>query len=178
MVPHARVTATQRTALLVGSALSLTLLIVYTLLLIRRDRTDVLRSLVYNGPIAFVLLVLVSDLVVDARHGTPSAVVRSQCCHTDRVVDSGYSAGASTWSSRIEISGHMTWAPLLAADAWIREFPAWFVTVAMLGAVAAAYLKLGGFGGPSGWLGLVAGAVLVGVLVCCSTVERSGRDAG
>jgi len=176
MVPPARATVpTQRTALIIGSALCLALLPVYSFALIRRDRTDVLTALGYNGPIAFVFLVLVSDLIVLARYHTATAVIRS---HAVTLI--AWSIAATLLllrlgPSRMEISGHMTWAPLLATDAWIRGFPAWFVAVAMLGAAAAVYLKLAVFGGPSGWPGLVAGGILVGILVSCSTMKPKRR---
>jgi hypothetical protein len=133
---------------------------------------------VYNGPIAFVFLVLVSELVVLARHRTTSAVIRSHAVTLVAWSIAAILLVLRLGPSRIEISGHMTWAPLLAADAWIRGFPASFVTLALLGAVAAAYLKLAVFGGPSGGPGLVAGGILAGILVFCSAVERRRRNAG
>ena len=168
----------QRTALMVGSALSLTLLVGYTLLLMGAGRNDMARALLYNGPIAFVFLVLLAELVVLARHRTVTAVIRS---HAITLI--AWSLAATLLAlrlgpTRLEISGHMTWAPLLVADAWIRGFPAWFVTVAMLGALAAAYLKFAVFGGPSGGPGLVAGGILAGVLVLASAGERRRRRPG
>lgn len=166
----------RRAALTIGSALSVTLLVVYTLLLVAGGRNDVLRSLLYNGPIAFVFLVLLSELIVLARHRTVAAVIRSHA-----ITLLAWSLAATMLAlrlgpTRLEISGHMTWAPLLAADAWIRGFPAWFVSVAVLGALAAAYLKFAVFAGPSGGPGLVAGGVLAGLLVLRSVGE--GRRRG
>ena len=164
-----------RTALTIGSALSVPLLVVYTLLLITGGRNDVLRALLYNGPIAFVFLVLLSELVVIARHRTVTSFIRSHA-----ITLLAWSLAATLLALRLgptglEISGHMTWAPLLAADAWIRGFPAWFVSIAMLGGFAAAYLKFAVFGGPSGGPGLVAGGVLAALLVLGSAGERRRR---
>jgi hypothetical protein len=176
-VRQSRHTAAQRIALAAGAALSLPGLIAYTLWLNQRGGTDALRSILYNGPTGFVFLVLLAELIVLARYCTTSALIRS---HGATLVV--WAIAATLLALRlgpmgIEVSGHMTWAPVLVADAWIRGFPAWFVALAIVGGVSAIYLKLEVFGGPSGVPGLVAGGVLAGILVWYRATQRSRRNA-
>jgi hypothetical protein len=171
-------TVEQQAALIVGALLSVAVLIVYALALIDADRTDVLRSLIYNGPIAFVFLVLLADWILLAWRSSVGAVIRS------------FAATLTVWliaatllvlrfgPKPIEVSGHLTWLPMLAADAWIRRFPMWFVAFATLGTLAALYLKLAVFGGPSGVPGMLAGGALASALLWRSRAAARPGNAG
>jgi hypothetical protein len=76
-------------------------------------------------------------------------------------------------SLRVELSGHMMWFPLLVTQSVTSAFAPWFSIFAVLGTVAAFYMKIALFRGPSGLPGAVVGLILAAALVLASRHERS-----
>jgi hypothetical protein len=172
-----RIDCDNRAALIVGAPLTAAFLGAYGVSLAARGRPDVLRSLLYNGPIAFLFLVLGAQLALLGWDRRLTGVIRS------------YGPTLASWliaavllvlrlgPNSIEVSGHMAWLPLLTADAWVRGFPLWFVAFGMAATTASVYLKIGVFGGPSAVPGVLAGACLAGLLLLWSQPrhEKAGQ---
>lgn len=163
-------------SLLLGGLLSVTTLAVYAFILLWHGRPDPLRSLAYNSPIAFVFLVLAIDVAI-------RAVRAPETFGTDEwptVV--AWVFGATVLYLRlveksVEISGHMVWLPLLSAQAWARGFPRWFVGIAVGSTLAALYMKIAIFGGPSGIPGTVIGIVVAAAFLGMEMKVRTRRAA-
>ncbi len=64
----------------------------------------------------------------------------------------------------IDVSGHMSWAILMATQSWVEDLPTWFRAVMVLIGVHVLLLKLFVLGGHSGQNGVMAGGVLAGLL--------------
>jgi hypothetical protein len=143
-------------------------IVAYAASLMAKERLDALLALLYNAPVAFLFLVLLTHMGVRAAHLGFTRFVR---------VFGGtlalWAVGAVILYLRlvaktIEVSGHMVWLPLLTVQTWLQGFPSWVVILGVLSTVGALYLKLAVFQGPSGVPGLVAGALLAGTLLLCT----------
>lgn len=165
-------------ALLIAAACAVPLLGVYGLALIVRGRADALTAMAYNGPIAFIFLTLVFDLLLRAwRLGVP-AFFRAH-----RTTLTLWALGVAVLDLRlvsksIEVSGHMAWLPLLTVQAWLHGLPRWFLVFSLLSTGVAFYLKLAVFRGPSGIPGAVVGAILALALLSVDRMKRLSSSGG
>src|SRR5262249_49602750 len=105
---------------LIAAACAMPLLGAYAFALLIRGRADALTAIAYNGPIAFIFLTLVLDLVLRARRLGLPAFLRAH--GTTLVV---WLLGAAVLylrlvSKSIEVSGHIAWLPLLTVQAWLH----------------------------------------------------------
>jgi hypothetical protein len=75
-------------------------------------------------------------------------------------------------SKSLEVSGHLTWLPLLTVQAWLLGLPMWIGLLGLAALGSAAYLKFAVFQGPSGGPGLVVGLVLSTVLALAARERR------
>ena len=147
-------------SVVLGGVASILIIGVYVAGLLANERADVFRALLYNAPIAFLFLVLAAEATLRVFAVGPRRALAER------------SAIAMVWllgaiilylrlvSRSVEISGHMVWLPLLVAHAFVLGFPRWFMAIAVLAFVVAAWLKFAVFRGPSGAPGLIIGAVL------------------
>ena len=147
----------------------------YTLGLVLKGREDVLRALSYNGPIAFLFLVLAADLVL--------LLMSRQSVSGDAGTLILWGVAAVLLFLRlgaksIEASGHMVWLPLLTTQAWLYRFPRWFILLGIVSTLWALGLKLLVFRGPSGVPGTILGLALAAALVAVHGGGRHRSDQG
>ena len=165
-----------RLALLIGGVAWLLCIAAYATALVLRNRSDATTVLLYNGPIAFVFLVLVAHLAVQAYRRGFTAFVR-----TSRWTLLIWFVGFVVLYLRLvaknlEVSGHMAWLPLLTAQSVLSGFPPWFSIIAGLATLGAFYMKVALFRGPSGVPGVVVGLGLALALVFVSRRQGSGAS--
>lgn len=163
---------------LIAATCVIPLLGTYGLTLLIRGRADALTALSYNGPIAYVFLTLVFDLALRAwRLGLPEFL------RAHRTTLTLWALGVAVLylrlvSKSIDVSGHITWLPLLTVQAWLHGLPRWFLVFSLLSTAVAFYLKLFEFRGPSGIPGAVVGSVLALALLSASRTKRFGASCG
>ncbi len=155
-----------RAAVAAGGAAALAFVAAYALGLTIRRRPDVLVALVYNAPVASLFLVSLAYLVVQGVRGGLSAALRAHA-GTLLIWTVGFVVlYLRLVSKSVEVSGHLTWLPMLTAQLWVWRFPTAVVAFGACSALVAVYLKMAVFQGPSGIPGLVAGLSLAtGVLI-------------
>jgi hypothetical protein len=165
-----------RLALLIGGVAWLMCIGAYASALVLKSRSDATTVLLYNGPIAFVFLVLVAHLAVQAyRLGFTAFARTSQW--TLLIWFVGFVVlYLRLVAKSLEVSGHLAWLPLLTAQSVLSGFPPWFSMVAGLATVGALYMKVALFRGPSGVPGAVVGLVLALALVLVSRRQGSGAS--
>ena len=166
--------SSRRTAVLLGSLLWAGITVLYVVSLVGRDRQDTGRALTYNLPIAFIFLVLLSALAIEAvRLRVPEFVARYGW--TLLVWAVGFAIlYLRLISKSLEVSGHLAWLPLLTAQAWVWRFPYWVSAVRVGALLSASYLKFAVFKGPSGVPGLAVGAALMVAFLVGEARVRSG----
>lgn len=160
-------------ALAIGAAAWTGLMGLYAAALFLTGRTDVVRALAYNAPIAFLFLVIVARLAIESVRLDPGPFIRAN------------TGAFAVWaigfvvlylrlvSKTLEVSGHMVWLPLLTAHAWVLGLPMWVLGVGIAATLSTAYLKFAVFQGPSGGPGLLVGLVLMMALLV--TGAKDGR---
>jgi hypothetical protein len=130
-------------------------------------------SVVYNLPITLVFGALGLDLAIRAADvGVRRALI------THGPVITVWSAGAVLLFLRlitrsIDVSGHMTWALVMATQCLVEGAPRWFTVFAWCIVFQVLLLKLFVLGGQSGAWGLLAGGLLSAALV---TLERARTE--
>jgi hypothetical protein len=165
-----------RLALLIGGVAWLVCIGAYASALVLKSRSDATTVLLYNGPIAFVFLVLVAHLGVQAyRLGFTAFARTSQW--TLLIWFVGFVVlYLRLVAKSLEVSGHLAWLPLLTAQSMLSGFPPWFSIFAGLATLGALYMKVALFRGPSGVPGAVVGLVLALALVLVSRRQGSGAS--
>jgi hypothetical protein len=163
-------------ALVIGGAAWLVCIGAYLGARVLRGRPDAPTALLYNAPIAFVFLVLLAHLGVEAYRLGFTRFIRVRLW-TLLV----WLAGAVVLYFRLvakslEVSGHMAWLPLLTVQSMVSGFPVWFSTFAGFATITALYMKLAMFRGPSGLPGLVVGLMLAFALVVAARRQGSGAS--
>ena len=164
--PAIRTSLPTQFAVIAGTVLTIVVVSLYAIGLVLSGKPDAMRQVFYNAPIAFVFSVLAIEFVLIWSRQGWRGLIRSR------------GASLLTWlvativlllrlgPTRIDVSGHLTWLPMLTADAWVRGLPVWFLGWAAAATGLAIYLKFGVFGGPSGPPGILTGSVLAAVLLC------------
>ncbi len=160
-----------RLAIALGAIATLAVMSLYAFGLIRRGRADIARSLLYNVPVAFMFLTLLAHMVLSVVQGPKAFVAARWPLLLSWCVGSGF-LYLRLVEKNIEISGHMVWLPLLLAHAWVERLPSWFLCVGFMSTLAALWMKIAVFGGPSGIPGTLVGCLL-GTLVAISTGRRT-----
>jgi hypothetical protein len=162
-------------ALVIGGVAWLVGIGAYLGALIFRSRSDAPTVLLYNAPIAFVFLVLLAHLAVQAyRLGFTTFATERQWTLLTWLAG-GMVLYLRLVAKNLEVSGHMAWLPLLTAQSILSGFPPWFSIFAGLATVTAFYMKMALFRGPSGLPGAVVGLMLAFALVVAS--RRRGSRA-
>lgn len=165
------------TALLIGGAAWLLGFGVYAAALFLTGRPDAATALLYNGPIALVFLVHAAHLAVQTHRLGFSAFAKARLWTLITWLVGGSVLYFRLVAKSLEVSGHMAWLPLLTAQSVLSGFPPWFSILAALGTVAAFYMKIALFRGPSGVPGLVVGVILALALVLASLRQGSRASA-
>jgi len=167
-----------RVSLAFGGAAWIVVMAVYAVGLIIQGRENVAIGLAYNAPIALLFLVLAAEIAI--------YLVLNGMRRT--LADRG--PMLALWlfgflvlflrlvTPRIEVSGHMTWLPMLSAQSFVLRFPSWLTAFGIAGTLFAAWLKFAVFRGPSGAPGLVVGISLALVLLIVSRrIHRENATA-
>ena len=166
----------KRLALVVGTAAWIGVAGLYTAGLLAKGRTDVVRGLLYNLPIAFLFLVLAAQLLIRAVRLGPSHFVKSHAGILIVWALGGLVLYLRLISKSLEVSGHLAWLPVLTAQAWTLGLPAWLIGIGAAATLSAAYLKFVVFQGPSGGPGLIVGLLLATALVVSSRARRTAGE--
>ena len=162
-------------ALAIGGSAWLLGAIAYLAALIRQRPEDAPVAFLYNAPIAFVFLVLLTFMALEViRLGVPT-FLREQGAVVALWIAGGVILYLRLISESIEISGHMAWLPLLAVQLWVFRFPTWVIVIGAAATASAIYLKFALFRGPSGVPGIIAGVIFAAALV---VLTRARRTAG
>jgi hypothetical protein len=144
--------------------------------LLAKGRTDVARGLLYNLPIAFLFLVLATQLAIGAVRLGPLRFAKDHAGILVVWALGGLVLYLRLILKAIEVSGHLAWLPLLTAQAWTLGLPAWLIGLGAAATLSAAYLKFVVFQGPSGVPGLIVGLVLATALVVTSRPRRAAGE--
>jgi hypothetical protein len=156
--------------------LSTIVLVPYTGALLLSGRPNVIRQLVYNAPIAFVFLVLSAEFVLIGRRDGWRRFVRANAPTLVVWLIAAFLLVLRFAPTKIELSGHTVWLPMLTVDAWSRGFPVWFPVGAGTATLIALYLKTAVFGGPSGVRGMIVGIILGAVLLLWKRLRTTDSD--
>jgi hypothetical protein len=166
----------KRLAIALGVAVWLLGAGAYGLALFSTKPAEAGTSLLYNAPIAFLFLIVLTHMTLQAARLGVSGFVRA------------HGSTMAVWmvgvailylrlvSKNIEVSGHLAWLPLLTAQLWTSRFPTWLVVVGAVATVAAMYMKFFMFRGPSGVPGLIAGVILGAALLIFQTRSREAGN--
>lgn len=162
-------------ALLIGGVAWLACIVAYASALVLRGRPDAPTVLLYNGPIAFVFLVLAAHFVVQMYPVGCTSFARARLW-TLLIWFAGLVVlYLRLVAKSLEVSGHLAWLPLLTTQSVLSGFPPWFSVLAGLAGFGALYMKVALFRGPSGVPGAVVGLMLALALVLVS--RRQGSRA-
>ena len=140
----------------------------YAVGLATRGRADIFTALAYNAPIALFFLVLAAEFVVHVFHVGLPAGVRDRGPLLAIWLIGFVVLYLRLAAKSVEISGHLTWLPVLTAQSWALGFPAWFTGLGVLSTLTALGLKLVVFRGPSGIPGILVGMLLAMALLVLS----------
>ncbi len=162
-------------ALAIGGSAWLLGAIVYLAALIRQRPDDAGVAFLYNAPIAFLFLVLLTFMALEVIRLGVASFVREQGAVVALWIAGAVILYHRLISKNIEVSGHMAWLPLLTAQLWAFRFPTWVIVVGVAATASAVYLKFALFRGPSGVPGIMAGLVFAAALV---VLTRARRTAG
>lgn len=169
------VTTRVRWALVIGGSVWLLGAVAYVAALIRQRPEDAGIAFLYNAPIAFLFLVLLTFMALEViRLGVPT-FVREHGAVIALWLAGGVILYLRLISKSIEVSGHMAWLPLLTVQLWVFRFPTWVIVIGAAATASAIYLKFALFRGPSGVPGIIAGAIFALALVA---LTRARRTAG
>jgi hypothetical protein len=160
-----------RLSLAFGGAAWLLVMAAYAFGLITQGQENVAIGLAYNAPIALLFLVLAAEIAIYfLAHGVRRTLA-----------DRGLMLALWVFgclilflrlvTPKIEVSGHMTWLPLLSAQSFVLRFPAWLTVLGLAATMFAAWLKFAVFRGPSGGPGLLIG---IGLALLLMIVSRRG----
>jgi hypothetical protein len=163
-------------ALLIGGIAWLMGVGAYAGALVLRSRADAATALLYNAPIAFVFLVLLAHLAVQAYRVGFTRFARAELWTLLIWALGGVVLYLRLVARSLEVSGHMAWLPLLTVQSVLSGFPVWFSIFAGLATVGALYMKIEQFRGPSGLPGAVVGLMLALALVLASRRPGSGAS--
>lgn len=158
---------------MLGGVAATVLMAAYAAGLVIKGRGDVLRALSYNAPIAFLFLVLATDLALRL---LTWAWVKTDVWTALIWGVAGVLLFLRLGTKTIEVSGHMVWLPLLTTQAWLYGFPRWFMVTGVASLLWALGLKLFVFGGPSGVPGTLVGIALAAVLLFLHRFPRRRPD--
>jgi len=161
-----------RLSLAFGGAVWILVMTAYAIGLTRQGREHLAIGLAYNAPIALLFLVLATELAIYS------------LVHDVRRTFADRGLMLTLWlvgflilflrlvTPGIEVSGHMTWLPLLSAQSFVLRFPPWLTALGLAGTLFAAWLKFAVFRGPSGGPGILVGMSLALLLLIVSQRAR------
>jgi hypothetical protein len=167
-----------RLGVLAGSIAWVGVAAVYAAGLAIKGRTDLVRALLYNLPIAFLSLVVFACLLVKVARLGPARFLNAQ---GPTVVVWVVGLGVlylRLVSKSLEVSGHLAWLPVLTVQSWLLGLPLWISVLGVAATASAAYLKFAVFQGPSGGPGLIVGLVLaMGLAITARARRRAVEQA-
>jgi hypothetical protein len=131
-----------------------------------------LRLIVYNAPMFFIFGVLLIDLAWRAVRLGPLPFLTA---HAGTLL--AWTLGCGVLYLRlvtksIEASGHMAWLPMLTVQAYLYDYPKWFVTGSAAFTLFCLLLKLTVMGARSGIEGTLVGLLLSALLLLNRTAPR------